>query len=92
VAELSVAASARIPGTRRSGFDVREVISMLVVSKHFRGDALQVLRKLPPDQACGEIPDAKGYFVCRGERAPEGFAFLAFLQEGEIVGVLCQKK
>jgi hypothetical protein len=65
---------------------------MLVLSKHFRGDALKALRELPPDQACGELPDARGLFVCRGERAPEGFAFLEYLREGEFVGVLCQKK
>ena len=65
---------------------------MLVLSRHFHQDALAVLRELPADQVCGEIPDAKGFFVCRGERAPEGFAFLERLQEGELVGVLCQKK
>jgi hypothetical protein len=62
------------------------------MSKHFRGDALKVLRELPSNQECGEIPDAKGFFVCRGERAPEGFAFLERLEEGGLIGVLCQKK
>ena len=65
---------------------------MLVLSKHFYGDALAVLRELPADQLLGELPDAKGFFVCRGETAPEGFAFLQRLEEGELVGVLCQKK
>jgi len=65
---------------------------MLVMSKHFRGDALAILRALPADQSIGEIPDAKGFFVCRGENVPEGFAFLEFLREGELVGVLCQRK
>jgi hypothetical protein len=65
---------------------------MLVLSKHFREDGLAVLRALPPDQSIGEIPDAKGFFVCRGERVPEGFAFLEFLREGDLVGVLCQRK
>ena len=65
---------------------------MLVLSKHFRGDALKVLRELPPGRVCAEIPDAIGFFVCRGERVPEGFAFLEHLREGEVVGVLCQKK
>jgi hypothetical protein len=65
---------------------------MLVLSKHFRQDALAVLRELPADQLLGELPDPKGFFVCRGGRAPEGFAFLEDLREGELVGVLCQKK
>ena len=65
---------------------------MLVMSRHFREDALAVLRDLPPGRECAEISDAKGFFVCRGEKAPEGFAFLERLEEGELVGVLCQKK
>ena len=65
---------------------------MLVMSRHFREDALAVLRALPADQPMGEIPDAKGFFVCRGGDVPEGFAFLERLEEGELVGVLCQKK
>ena len=65
---------------------------MLVMSRHFREDAVALLRKLPADQPIREIPDAKGFFVCRGERVPEGFAFLEYLREGELVGVLCQKK
>ena len=65
---------------------------VLVLSKYFRGDALKVLRELPPGEGCGEIPDAKGFFVARGEKAPEGFAFLEYLREGDLVGVLCQKK
>ena len=76
----------------RSGFEITEVCTVLVLSRHFRGDALKVLRELPTDQVCSEIPDAKGFFVCRGERAPEGFAFLEYLREGELVGMLCQKK
>jgi hypothetical protein len=77
---------------RRSGLDIREVCNVLVLSKHFRGDALRVLRELSPDQSFAEIPDAKGFFVCRGERPPEGFAFLEYLREGDLVGVLCQRK
>lgn len=65
---------------------------MLVMSKHFRQDALAVLRALPANQPIGEIPDAKGFFVARGEKAPEGFAFLEHLREGDLVGVLCQRK
>jgi len=65
---------------------------MLVVARAFTESALAVLRTLPPDQVCGEIPDAKGFFVARGEKAPEGFAFLTHLREGDLVGVLCQKK
>jgi len=65
---------------------------MLVLSKHFHADALAVLRELPADQLLGELPDAKGFFVARGEKAPEGFAFLERLQDGELVGVLCQRK
>ena len=65
---------------------------MLVLSKHFSQDALAVLRELPADQPLGELPDAKGFFVCRGDRAPEGFAFIEYLREGELVGVLCQRK
>jgi hypothetical protein len=65
---------------------------MLVMSRHFREDAVAVLRKLPADQPIGEISDAKGFFVCRGERVPAGFAFLEFLLEGDLVGVLCQRK
>lgn len=65
---------------------------MLIMSRHFREDALAVLRKLPADQEIGEIPDAKGFFVCRGEQVPEGFAFLEKLREGDLVGVLCQRK
>jgi hypothetical protein len=65
---------------------------MLVLSKHFHADALAVLRELPADHNLGQLPDAKGFFVARGERAPEGFAFLEYLREGELVGVLCQKK
>jgi hypothetical protein len=65
---------------------------MLVLSKHFRLDALAALRELPADQLLGELPDAKGFFVCRGDTAPEGYAFLEHLREGELVGVLCQRK
>jgi hypothetical protein len=65
---------------------------MLVMSKHFYADGLAVLRALPAGQLIGEIPDAKGFFVARGEKAPEGFAFLKHLRDGDLVGVLCQKK
>ena len=65
---------------------------MLVMSKHFFADALAVLRALPADELIGEITDAKGFFVARGEKAPEGFAFLEHLRDGDLVGVLCQKK
>ena len=65
---------------------------MLVMSRHFRGDALAVLRELTADRPIGEIPDARGFFVCRGEQVPEGFAFLERLEDGALVGVLCQRK
>jgi hypothetical protein len=68
------------------------VVSILAQSKHFRGEAVTVLQERPPEHVCGEIPDATRFFVCRGERAPEGFAFLKHFREGYLVGVLCQKK
>ena len=62
------------------------------MSKHFHKDVLAVLRDLPADRSIGGIPDANGFIVCRGERASEGFGFLERLEEGDLVGVLCQKK
>ena len=65
---------------------------MLVVSKHFSGDALNTLRAMPPEQTCAEIPGAKGFFACRGDSVPEGYAFIAKVEDGTDKGILCQKK
>ena len=65
---------------------------MLVLSKHFFGDALAVLKAMSPDEEMREIPDARGFYVCRGEKTPEGYAFLEHIDDGDQKGVLCQKK
>jgi hypothetical protein len=61
------------------------------LSKYFEDQALRVLRELPADQAFTEIPTARGFFACRGETAPEGYALIAHVQDGDIKGLICQK-
>ena len=65
---------------------------MFVMSRHFLQDALNTLKAMPLDQVLAEIPDARGFFVCRGETIPEGYAFLEHVREGDLVGTLCQRK
>ena len=64
---------------------------MFKLSRYFEEQALRVLRELPADQSLAEIPVARGFFACRGETAPDGYALITHVQDGNVKGLICQR-